>query len=222
MVGGATTIILCRHGESADNHERRFSGHSDTPLTERGLAQALATGRVVAELRADCLYTSDLPRAVQTAGAIAAATGLVPRLSAALRERSVGKLTGLTFGEAEACFPDAFSALLRREPNACPPGGESYAQCRARAAAFLEEVLIEHAGACVVVVSHHITIYQLVLHILGLYDAREPPRVSFQLDNCALHRLERLENHEWRVLALNERAHLADATLGCSLRAQSA
>lgn len=212
-MNGATTIIFCRHGESADNNQRRFSGHSDTPLTEWGVEQARATGRMLAEQGADCLYSSDLPRAVQTAREIAAATGLVPQLSPALRERSVGRLTGLTFGEAEACFPEDFAALLRREPHACPPDGESYAQCRARAAAFLEQVLSLHAGGRVVVVSHHITIYQLVLHILGFGDGHEPPRISFQLDNCGVHRLERCDNDEWRVLSLNESAHLPRAKL---------
>jgi broad specificity phosphatase PhoE len=65
-----------------------------------------------------------------------------------------------------------------------------------------------HAGGRVVVVSHHITIYQLVLHILGFGDDHEPPRISFQLDNCGVHRLERCDNDEWRVLSLNERTHL--------------
>ena len=44
----ATRILLVRHGQSRGNAERRFGGHSPTPLSELGVAQANSWGRIVA------------------------------------------------------------------------------------------------------------------------------------------------------------------------------
>lgn len=202
-----TTVILCRHGESEGNRDGRFGGHGPAPLTELGRTQARATGKALALSKIDTIYTSDLPRAVETARLIAEAIGVAPVESAALRERSVGELTGLTFEQARVQHADAYAALMRGEPHANPPGGESYAQCRARASAFLEHALTRHPGQRVLLVSHNITMLQLIQHILG-FSCEVPARARFQLDHCALHRFERGEGGEWRVIALNERSHL--------------
>jgi probable phosphoglycerate mutase len=207
-VSRTTTVILCRHGESEGNRERRFGGHGPTPLTERGRAQARATGRLLTRSGVDAIYTSDLARAAETAALIGAQLGITPRATDALRERSVGELTGLTFEEAHARFPEIFAALMRREPHNCPPGGETYVQCRMRAAGLLEQVLREHAGRRVLLVSHNVALYQLMLHVLGLGDETAAPRIAFQIDNCALHRFEHLDNGLWKVVALNEAMHL--------------
>src|SRR5215471_1982788 len=97
-----TTILVVRHGESEGNAERRFGGHGPTPLSERGRAQARAVGRVLAgEPRPDAIYSSDLARALETATLLGEAMGggAVIIETAALRERSVGIFTGMTFDE---------------------------------------------------------------------------------------------------------------------------
>ena len=116
-------------------------------------------------------------------------------------------LTGLTFAEAELQHPDAFAALMRREAEARPPDGETHGECAARAGALLDEVLRKFPHGRTLLVSHALTIYLLLLHVLGLEDAAE--RLFFRTDNCALHRLRRNPDGRWTVLALNDRAHLA-------------
>jgi broad specificity phosphatase PhoE len=205
-----TTIVLCRHGESEGNLERRFGGHSPTPLSQHGRVQARAAGQALARLGIDAIYTSDLVRAAQTADLISEATRVTPHTTSALRERSVGRLTDLTFAEAEARFPDDYAALLRMESGVCPPGGETYAACRARAAAYLEQALSEHPGQRVLFVSHNLTVTQLILHILGLGEDSAPARLLFQIDHCALHTFERNAAGGWKVVSLNDRAHLIE------------
>ena len=204
-----TQLILCRHGESEGNRDGRFGGHGPAPLTERGRAQARATGSCLMGGGADAIYSSDLPRAQQTAELIGQCLSLVPQLTAALRERSVGIFTGLSFDEARARYPDEYGMLLRREPDVVPPGGESYLECSARASAFLEHVIEQHRGQRVVLVSHYLTLHLLVLGILGVALTRDAPRIYLQLHNCGLHRLERYDDGAWQVLALNETAHLS-------------
>ena len=43
-----TRILLVRHGQSQGNAERRFGGHSPSPLSELGRRQAEAAGRALA------------------------------------------------------------------------------------------------------------------------------------------------------------------------------
>jgi probable phosphoglycerate mutase len=203
-----TTLILCRHGESEGNCEARFGGQGPTPLTARGRVQARAAGNVLAGSGVDAVYTSDLPRAAETAALIGESVGLQARPTRALRERCVGELTGLTFDEARVRFPDAFAALMRREANSCPPGGETYTQCRARAASFLDRAMTDHAGGRVLMVSHNLTLMQLIMHLLKIEASAQSAPVLFQADNCAFHRFELGPEGSCKVVALNERAHL--------------
>jgi broad specificity phosphatase PhoE len=208
-----TALLLCRHGESAGNAEQRFGGHGATPLTERGRAQARALGRALAATVVDAIYTSDLPRARETAELVGAATGVVPELTRELRERSVGDLTDLTFAEAEARFPEAYRALMNREKDARPPGGETYRECQLRVVALLDRVLAARPGERIVFVSHRITISRLTCYLLGCPDETDPD-IPSPLDNAALHRFERVPEKGWIARALNDRAHLSNLEPG--------
>src|SRR5947209_9268248 len=46
----ARALLLVRHGETQWNVERRYQGQLDSPLTERGIAEAEAIGRRLAGL----------------------------------------------------------------------------------------------------------------------------------------------------------------------------
>ena len=61
-------IVLLRHGESAWNKENRFTGWTDVDLTEKGVAEAVRAGELLAEkgFRFKKAYTSYLKRAVKT------------------------------------------------------------------------------------------------------------------------------------------------------------
>jgi probable phosphoglycerate mutase len=202
----ATEILLLRHGQSEGNEEGRFGGHGPTPLTAIGRAQSLATARALArEGGLAAVFSSDLPRAVQTAQPISEANDVPMVTTAALRERSVGVLTGLTFAEAEARHPDAFAALMRRDPAACPPDGETPATCAARAGACFDDVVARFPSARTLIVSHAFTINLILRRLFGVDAAA---RAFFQTDNCALHRLRVRRDGGWTVVALNDRAHL--------------
>ena len=95
-----TQVILIRHGQSQGNAEGRFGGHTDTPLSARGRKQAEATAKALASEKFDAIYSSDLPRAIETATPLARLTGAPLITTDAFRERSVGVMEGLTFEEA--------------------------------------------------------------------------------------------------------------------------
>ena len=63
------TLILLRHGESQWNASNQFTGWVDVDLTDKGRAEAIRGGELMAEqgLLPDVLYTSVLRRAINTA-----------------------------------------------------------------------------------------------------------------------------------------------------------
>jgi broad specificity phosphatase PhoE len=200
-----TEILLLRHGQSEGNESGRFGGHGPTPLTALGHAQAAATAAVLAAEGLDAIWASDLVRARETAEPIAAATGLPLATTPALRERSVGVFTGMSFAEAEARYPAVFAALMRRDPDACAPEGEAVGDCLLRAGAFFDEQVARAEGR-VLLVSHAFTLNLLLRRLCGLGDS---PSVFFRTDNCGLHRLKRTSQGFWNIEALNDRRHLA-------------
>ena len=199
-------ILLLRHGQSEGNEGGRFGGHGPTPLTALGHAQAAATAAVLAAEGLDAIWASDLPRAMQTAEPIVTATGIAMRTTPALRERSVGVFTGMSFAEAEARYPAVFAALMRRDPDACAPEGEAVGDCLSRAGAFFDERVAGAGAGRVLLVSHAFTLNLLLRRLCGLGDS---PSVFFRTDNCGLHRLKRTSQGFWNIEALNDRRHLA-------------
>lgn len=62
------TLVLVRHGESTWNMENRFTGWADVPLSDKGLVEAHAGGKLLKEAGYDfdVCYTSTLKRAIKT------------------------------------------------------------------------------------------------------------------------------------------------------------
>jgi broad specificity phosphatase PhoE len=204
-----TRVLLVRHGQSQGNAERRFGGHSPTPLSELGHRQAEATARALAAERVTAVYSSDLLRAVQTAEPLALATGLEVNQTAALRERSVGHMEGLTFEEAAEAHPAEYAALLRRDFEHVLAGGESYRQLLDRAAAELDRAVEAHRGGTVALFSHTGTICILALHLMGALDAPRLKPVWLSSSNCGVTRFSIDHGGLVRLTAANDTRHLA-------------
>jgi len=153
------TLLIIRHGETPLNVARVMQP-ADTPLSANGLAQAallaqrLAAGQPV---RPAGIVSSDLPRALQTAQAIAAATGLPITTSALLHERNFGDLRGRLYDSL------GFDPLTRED---APPNGESIPQFAARCAAAWAWLLQQQAalGGPLAVVTHGLVIRQWLHH----------------------------------------------------------
>ena len=204
-----TRILLIRHGQSEGNAERRFGGHTATPLSALGHRQAEATARALSLEPITAIYSSDLPRAVETAAPLAQLLNLEITETDTFRERSVGQMEGLTFEEAAQKFPEEYAALLRRDFDHVLPGGESYRQLLDRAAQALDRAIAAHRGGALTVFSHTGTIGILALHLMGALDAPTLRPVWLATANCGISRFELRADGFLRVLALNDTRHLA-------------
>ena len=205
----ATNVLLIRHGQSRGNAERRFGGHTATPLSARGRNQAQATARTLKSEGLTAIYSSDLARAMETAQPVARLTGLPINGTNAFRERSVGVMEGLTFEDAAQQHPEQYGALLRRDFEYVLSGGESYRQLLDRASEKLDEVIEEHRGGKIAVFSHTGTICILALHLMGALDAPELKPVWISSANCGITRFELRNDGFVRVLTVNDTSHLS-------------
>jgi len=190
------------------NAEGRFGGHTDTPLSPKGRRQADATARALASEMFSAIYSSDLPRAIETATPLAKITGAQLITTDAFRERSVGVMEGLTFEEAAEQHPVQYQALLHRDFEHVLEGGESYRQMLDRASKALDEAIEKHKGGRIAVFTHTGAICILVLHLLGALDAPELKPVWIATTNCALARFDLRDDGFVRVLAINDTRHL--------------
>ena len=206
----ATNVLLIRHGQSKGNAERRFGGHTATPLSARGRNQAAATARTLKSESLTAIYSSDLARAMETAKPLANMTGLTVQSTNAFRERSVGVMEGLTFEDAAQQHPEQYAALLRRDFDYVLSGGESYRQLLDRARQKLDEIIEEHRGGKIAVFSHTGTICILALHLMGALDAPELKPVWISSANCGITKFELRDDGFVRVLAVNDTSHLAN------------
>ena len=204
-----THVVIIRHGQSQGNAEGRFGGHTDTPLSPRGRKQAQATAKALATEKFSAIYSSDLPRAIETASPLAKLTGVPLETTDALRERSVGVMEGLTFEEAAEQHPEQYQALLRRDFDHVLLGGESYRQTLDRSSRKLDEAIEQHKGGRIVFFAHTGTICILILHLMGALDAPELKPVWIATANCGIARFDLRDDGFVRVLTLNDTRHLA-------------
>ena len=204
-----TNVLLVRHGQSKGNAERRFGGHTATPLSARGRKQAEATARTLKAESLTAIYSSDLARAVETARPLSNLTRLPINDTSAFRERSVGVMEGLTFEDAAQQHPEQYAALLRRDFEHVLTGGESYRQLLDPAWHKLDEIIEENRGGKIAVFSHTGTICILALHLMGALDSPELKPVWIASSNCGISRFELRADGFVRVLNLNDTSHLA-------------
>jgi broad specificity phosphatase PhoE len=203
-----TQVVIIRHGQSQGNAEGRFGGHTDTPLSPRGRKQAQATAKALASEKFSAIYSSDLPRAIETASPLAKLTGVPLETTDALRERSVGVMEGLTFEEAAEQHPEQYQALLRRDFEHVLAGGESYRQTLDRASRQLDDAIEQHKGGRIALFAHTGTICILILHLMGALDAPDLKPVWIATANCGIARFDLRDDGFVRVLTLNDTRHL--------------
>jgi len=147
-----TLVLLARHGETDWNAARRWQGHADPPLNERGREQARSLAALLAGRSVSTIYSSDLQRASETAGIVAESLGLPVRLDERLREVDVGEWSGLTTVEIEERFPGALAR--RRDGGSGWELGESYEAMGERVKAALLAIAGAHPDEIVLAVTH--------------------------------------------------------------------
>jgi probable phosphoglycerate mutase len=153
-------IYLIRHGETPGNRDRVVQ-KAETPLSERGIAQATRLAGRLADHPIERMLASDLARADMTARCVSQATGVAVEPEPLLQERNLGDLRGTAYAELDT---NPF------EPGYAPPGGETWEIFHLR---------VDDAWACIrgaaagleghlAVVTHGLVLHSLVVRHLVL------------------------------------------------------
>jgi len=119
-------LVLLRHGESSWNLENRFTGWTDVDLSQTGLNEAHAAGKLLKEdgYQFDIALTSVLKRAIRTLWITLDEMDLmwIPVENAwELNERHYGALQGLNKAETAEKYGQDQVKLWRRSYNVPPP-----------------------------------------------------------------------------------------------------
>jgi broad specificity phosphatase PhoE len=206
-----TVVCLARHAETLWNRERRYQGHRDSPLSERGIDQARRLSRRLAQVPLSAVYSSDLGRSLRTAEFVAAPHGLVVQPCAGLREIDTGAWTGLARAEVLAvpAWVPMVETFSQRPGEHRMPGGESLADVQARALGALAEIAARHVGQTVAVITHHVVVETLLASALGLSLAQLwlPQRGG----NCFLSVLQG-QGTSFKPLVVLDGTHIGDQT----------
>jgi broad specificity phosphatase PhoE len=166
-----TRVVLVRHGESLAQVRKIVGGHRGCEgLSDLGRRQAEALReRLVrtGELRdATALYSSVMPRAIETASIIAPALGALDVVRECdFCESHPGEGDGLSWEEYDGRWPAAatWNPDLPRDP-----GGETFNEMAARVARALDTIVARHSGELVVVACHGGVIVHTMFRWLGL------------------------------------------------------
>jgi 2,3-bisphosphoglycerate-dependent phosphoglycerate mutase len=167
-------LIMMRHGQSKWNEMNLFTGWVDVPLSELGIQEALAGGKMISDIPIDIIFTSTLVRAQTTAFLVMsehqtkkvpvvlhpgegkleewgkiygeeARQNIIPVIrSWELNERMYGELQGLNKAETMKKFGNEQVKIWRRSYDVSPPNGESLAMTAARSIPYFIDNIVPY------------------------------------------------------------------------------
>ena len=119
-------LILIRHGQSLWNAENKFTGWVDSPLSERGIQEAVKAGKLIKEfnVNVEVAFTSFLSRAIDTLNLLLKEldrSDLIVKKTWYLNERHYGSLTGLNKEETKQKIGESLFLKYRRSWDIAPP-----------------------------------------------------------------------------------------------------
>ena len=164
------------------------------------LASAVQVGAI--------LWQRRMRRAIETAEIIGGPHKITPTVRDGIREIHHGHWETLSRSEVEAQFPEEYAEWQMDPFTFAPEGGESGLVVMARALPVIREIVVDHVGETVAVVSHKATIRLLLSSLLG-FDARGY-RDRLEQSPCCLNILDFKDPVRARLMLFNDVSHYVD------------
>jgi broad specificity phosphatase PhoE len=211
MSAPATRVFIVRHGATVLSAEDRFAGVTDVELSEEGREQARLLAERLSGEKIAAVYASPLGRTVETARILAAPHDLPVQTCDGFREISHGHWEGMRRHEVEEKFPKEMAEWEKDPYTFAPPGGESGLAVTARALPALIDLVREHPGENILIVSHKATIRLLLSSLLGF----DPRRYRDNLDQnpAALNIVDFRDPTHARLTLFNDTSHYEKAAI---------
>src|SRR5262245_59468638 len=207
----STRVFLIRHGATVLTAEDRFAGATDVALSDEGREQAQRLALRLRPQKIVAVYASPLSRTMETARILARPFGVEVIPCPALREISHGHWEQMTRAEVAAQFPEEAQAWEKDPYTFAPKDGESGLAVTCRALPALVDIVRQHTGSEVLVVSHKATIRLLISSLLG-FDPRRF-RDNPEQSPGALNIVDFKDLTRARLTLFNDTSHYAEAGL---------
>lgn len=202
-----TRVLLVRHGATLFSQDDRFAGSVDVELSDVGrvLAEKLASRLRATQI--DSVYASDMKRTMETARIVAGPHGLGPTPVPGLREIDHGKWEGRIHKEVEKDSAEQYAAWSADPFTTAPPGGETGLSVLARALPALHQIVADHSGQTILVVSHKATNRLLLCSLLGIDPRQYRDRLAQDL--ACLNVLDFRTPSDAQAITINDSSHTA-------------
>lgn len=200
-----TKVFLVRHGETEWNKSGKVQGCQDTNLSKDGIMQAQYLSNRFND-NFDCIYTSPLKRAVQTAEIIGTNKEIKPTIINELREINFGEWEGLTLKEISNNFPKEFSKWRNDKLEAPMCGGDlSLRNASERAESSIKKVINTHKGKRIIIVAHSGIIKA---GLIGFFDWNMTMYHKIMLGNTAICEIDFDIDLNPSIITINDTSHL--------------
>jgi len=211
MTAPATRVFMVRHGATVLSAEDRFAGVTDVELSDEGREQARRLAERLSDEKIAAVYASPLGRTVETARILNAPHNLQVQTCDGFREISHGHWEGMRRREVEEKFPKEIAEWEKDPYTFAPAGGESGLAVTARALPALIDLVREHPGENILIVSHKATIRLLLSSLLGF----DPRRYRDNLDQkpAALNIVDFRDPTRARLTLFNDTSHYDKAAI---------
>ena len=202
-------VLLVRHGETPWNHEGRYQGRTDIPLSDTGQRQVAALGARLAHLNIALAISSPLSRTQSTARAILGDRAIPLETDDGLLEISHGQWEGQLASDIEISHAEMFGTWRSRPDRDVPagPGAETLGDVEQRAWPVLVRTCARLASdETALIVAHDAVNRVLLCRVLGLPLTRV---WMFRQAPSALNVLSGPTIGELQVVRLNDSEHVA-------------
>lgn len=165
-------LFLIRHGQTNLNRDLRFRGFTDAPLNEDGRLEAAGAALLLENSGIKTLFSSPMPRAVETASIIARDIGCSVKVDESFIDVDYGDWQGLTVEDVINKYGRSTLESWKKEPdNFKFPGGDSVTGVHDRLAPALIDAAESQEDGNVGIVSHLLILKLCFLVALDLsYD----------------------------------------------------
>lgn len=180
-------LYLVRHGQTVWNSQRRMQGWENSNLTEKGIDEAKRLGKRLEEVEFDVVYSSPIGRALETAEYISGLNRDEIIKKDGFKEMAFGKWEGLEFDKLEGEDRIQYNNLWNDPENYESIGGENFDDVISRLERDLKDLVKNHQGEEVLLISHGVLIRVLTSLILkkeelkNLWDGPVTPNTSLTI-----------------------------------------
>lgn len=161
-------------------------GRFDFPLTEEGIRQAECLASIATNWNISYIFTSPLKRAKDTAGTIGRELGIEPEINTGFHNIKLGEWEGKTVEWVKNKYPEEWKIWKETPENLKMPGFEPIDKIQKRACKAINEIIKNHEGENICVVSHRAVLKPL---IAGLLDIRQSYYWKLRMDTASYSRI---------------------------------